>query len=128
MALYVNGNKVFNSLVVDGDRGSESYTDILSNETLIPNVYIDKNNGSQVGYNTWSATDYIDVEGITDLYLCSSATSAADREYNAWYDSNKTFIGNFWLVPHITVPSTARYMRMSAKTENITGSKLFCSE
>lgn len=128
MALYVNGKKVFNSLVIDGESGGGgNYSDDLFDGTLIPNVYIDKNNGSAVGYETWSATDFIDVSGISTIYFCSYATNAADSDYNAWYDNNKNFISNFWLSPFISVPANAKYMRMSAKTENITGSKLFHS-
>lgn len=126
----VNATITVSSLKIRKAYGSGeggNYSDDLFDGTLIPNVYIDNNNGSVVSYNTWSATDFIDVSGISTIYFCSSATSAADRQYNAWYDSNKAFISNFWLSPFISVPANAKYMRMSAKTDNITGSKLFRS-
>lgn len=110
--------------------GSSSPTPTPSVEYLIDTStfttpgYIDKNNGSLVtssGANGWSATDFIAVNGDEVLKIASPINWDV---YNAWYDSNQTFISNFQPSSYagyntITVPSNARYMRLSAATTSM---------
>lgn len=86
---------------------------------FIDNIYIDSNNGGEISYNGWSATDYISVTSGETL-LCSSQSSW--NTYNAWYDENKSFISSFTVsnsgatYTTITVPNNAKYFRISNST------------
>lgn len=113
--------------ISEGGGAGGNYSDDLFDGTLISNTYIDKTNGSLVPYNGWSSTDFIDVSKINDFYICGAVAFSSDRDYNAWYDGDKNFISSLWLSSHITVPSTAKYVRISGKTDAITGTKMFYS-
>lgn len=62
-------------------------TDILE-YTIKPNTYISNINGTEISYNGWDSTDFIDINGYSFLTIyCSVNTS-----YCALYDSEKKFI------------------------------------
>lgn len=113
--------------ISEGGGGGGNYSDDIYDGTLISNTYINNTDGSLVPYNGWSSTDFIDVSKINDFYICGSVAFSSDRDYNAWYDGEKNFIAKLWLGSHITVPSTAKYVRISGKTDAITGMKIFYS-
>lgn len=85
--------------------------------TLIANKYI-KTDGAEATYNNWSATDYIEVTAGEKINIAAKA----ENSYNAWYDANKSFLSNYrssqgWIEQ--TVPTGAKYLRMSAETSNM---------
>lgn len=85
--------------------------------TLVPDVYINNNNGQEVSYNTWSATGYLEVSGTDTVIADVSATDNGSTVYNAFYDAGKTFISSFsYLDRPVTIPQNAKYMRVSAPT------------
>ena len=82
-----------------------NYTDTAWDGTLIANTYIDVNTGSQVNYNGWSSTDFIDIGSATVLYRCGSMTNV---NYNCFYNSSKARISSFGAGSATTVPSNAK--------------------
>lgn len=110
MALYVNGNKVAGSLVVDG-QSPVAELEFVDIGTLVPNVYIDRGSGSEIGYGGWYATDFLDIGDYSIVYRVSSLLGA---DWNAWYDSNKTYISGFGSSSVDNVPTGAKYVRYSS--------------
>ena len=101
------------------------YTPIWD-QSLIPNVYIDLNNGSEIAYNGWSATDYIDISDNTDgiVYRLGQIGGSV---YNAFYDTNKNFISSFNGVGYNggnTIPANAVYVRFSNTNTSMVGEVL----
>lgn len=87
----------------------------IEHGTLVNDVFIADNNGAEVAYAGWSATDYIDTMGADKLYRTGCFYTA---DYNAFYDSNKQFISSFRSATSITsVPSGAKYVRFSKNTD-----------
>lgn len=124
MALYVNGNKVVNSLVIDGNTGCID----IPIGTLNADKYIKHTDGTEASYSGWSDTDYIDISSYTDVYLSIyySSKNTDDNKYCAYYDNSKTFISNFNLLnTHLTIPSNAKYIRISASTSDMQTLKVF---
>lgn len=85
---------------------------------LIANYYIE-HNGTQIAYNNWSCTDFIEVTpGETLKVAC-----ADNRDYNCWYDTSKQFLTYFRLAAtgysELTVPANTYYVRFSNVTDNI---------
>lgn len=105
----------------NGGGGGGNYTDTAWDGSLVSNIYIDKNNGREVSYNGWSATDYIDISGQTTVYRSGKIVGA---DYNAWYDSSKNFISGFGSGSADTVPANAAFVRYSQSTSIMTG-KIF---
>lgn len=92
----------------------------------VPNVYIDLNNGSEIAYNGWSATDFIDISSITDgiVYRLGQISGSV---YNAFYDTNKNYISGFQGVGYNggnTIPNNAVYVRFSTATGSLVGEVL----
>ena len=102
-----------------GSGGSSGIEYLFEDADLIANKYIDRSNGQETTYNNWSCTDYIEVTPEEEI---AYATPSADN-YNCYYTDQKVFISNFSLSPtgygHITIPATAKYMRLSNTTANM---------
>ena len=88
--------------------------------TKITNKYIDKTNGQEVSYNGWSCTDFLEISDNTNssLYRLNRIYLA---DYNAFYDSSKTFISGFGSDYVDSIPNNAKYVRYSANTANMVG-------
>ena len=95
---------------------------------LIANYYIRDSDGAAVSYSGWSCTDFLSVTGGETLAYAVKDTN----NYNAWYDSTKTFIQKFKLTDngygHVTVPNNAAYMRMSNETGDMQKSRVWREE
>lgn len=78
--------------------------------TLVENCYIDNSNGTQISYNSWSATDFVDIQGKSVRVSWEQKSP-----WNAWYDSSKKFISGFSASTSqtLTPPANAKYLRMS---------------
>ena len=120
MALYIDGKKVVNSLVIDGDIIIGTIIEYLE-KNQIANCYIDNSNGSVVSYAGWSATDFMEVtEG--EVIHFAWGYSSYENNYNAWYNSNKQFLSILNLGRYasgyrtVTVPTGAKYLRISNET------------
>ena len=89
--------------------------------TWIDGGYIDSSNGDLIQHNGWHYTDYIELENNDDLYV--STSKGLDNEYNAFYDSNKSFIRNLYISGNSDheiinyVPQNAKYVRLSCESE-----------
>lgn len=87
---------------------------------LVSNVYID-GSGNEVAYNNWSATDYLDIGGQTTIYIAGTTSN-----YNAWYDDQKVFISQVNIGAGVlTVPSNAKYIRISDNTSTMDNTFVF---
>ena len=84
---------------------------------LIPNRYI-TTAGNIQNYSGWSATYYIEVpDGVKTINITASGSSGGN--YNAFYNSEKSFISNFAYLAgenSIAVPDNAAYVRLSGET------------
>ena len=92
-------------------------TDVINNE------YINGSTGATVSDSSSARTDYIEVTGgetISIMYF----TNWASANYAAYYDENKTYISGMGLTKNVwnvlTVPSNAKYFRLSAEQTNMT--------
>lgn len=101
--------------------------------SLIPNVYIEEN-GLQVAYNGWSATDYLPCKGVDDIVVDYKVIEETYlSEYCAFYDENKQFLSKCvinnledgstlslkWYNSFyygIDIPENAAYVRFSHQT------------
>lgn len=85
--------------------------------TDIPNVYLHQGNGSEIAYNGWSASDFIEI--YPDLYYFMSFTT----DYTCVYDADKKFL---YSGPPTTgtFRSDAKYIRVSNSTANVTNWKI----
>ena len=106
----------------NGGPGPSGFEKILFGE-LVPNVYIKDNDGTEAPYNSWSATDYIEISG-DEL----TVVGTRGERYNAFYTSNKTFISSFYSNGKpITIPQNAKYIRLSDQTNSMSSSYyIFC--
>ena len=102
--------------------GGNEIIDIMEiHPKLIANTYIDQNTGNQQGYNGWSSSDYIDVEGFNYIQMPYPFRDS-DYKYGAYYDKDKKRISN---TASLTIPSNAKYVRLSSTTSNFTNVWLF---
>lgn len=76
-------------------------------------TYVSQSTGEDIDYNGWTATDFIDVSNMHNLYVYTDRSSS----YNVFYDVNKEYISWFWIRSgqqnEISVPSNAKYARLS---------------
>ena len=94
------------------------YDEFFAAATLVPNTYIDEF-GREVSYNNWTSTDYIELTTDADyIYRCGNLPNC---NYNAFYDSNKTFISFFGSGTKQSVPNNAKYVRLSGENANVSG-------
>lgn len=122
----VGSNSNVYMTIGDSIRGqvSDIYTaiDIISNLKIKYEYewneggYISISNGSVVSYDNWKYTDFIEIDGgVTTLQFKTSSDSSLG--YNAFYDSNKSFIKTINVGDvTTTVPENARYFRLSIQT------------
>lgn len=84
------------------------YSEVFDLSTLIPNVYINQTNGTEVSYSGWSATDFISVEN------CVLIRADRTMQYSAFYDASQNYIADASLgVNYLPVPYNAAYIRAS---------------
>lgn len=88
---------------------------------LIANTYINENTGAQQNYGGWSSSDYIDVEGFNYIQV-PYPFSKSNYKYGAYYDKDKKRISN---TASLTIPSNAKYVRLSTTTGGFTNVWLF---
>lgn len=97
----------------------------LSEYGLMPKKYIVKfeysgyvNNidGSFVDFPTWKRTGWIQLDNNRVIYIKSSQTD--NTQYNAIYDKNSKFIKSIKQNEKIYLPSNAKYMIISVRTEH----------
>lgn len=88
--------------------------------TWVDGGYIDKTNGNVISDVGWHYTDYIELKNNSALYVVTNKET--DNEYNAFYDSNKNFIKNFYINGYsyysLTkgLPKNAKYVRLSCES------------
>lgn len=104
----------------------------IDNSTLISGIYIDENNGTERTENTWSATDFLEVDG-NSLVFMGNILNYSVNIYNAFYDENKNYVARL-TIPNpfrqegfepIAIPSNAKYMRISCQTALFTTNSYF---
>ena len=107
---------------IDDNRTGLEY---LSGKIIItPFSWIDNSYVTEAGviasYNGWHRTDYIDIGSARKVYLYATSGSTSQM-YNAWYDENKNWLGNFLCWSQETEyipPENARYMILSTSDAN----------
>lgn len=105
------------SSLASGGGGGE-YDEFFVSATIIPDTYIDEF-GREVSYSGWKSTDFIELPTTADyVYRCGTLEAC---NYNAFYDSSKTFISFFGKSTKQTIPSNAKYVRISGENANVTG-------
>lgn len=83
-------------------------------------IYIDSNNGKEVSYDGWSASDFIEIEANTDyqiFYISEDNNKYAIGCYYAYYNSDKVYISGGISDSNsgynIKTPINAKYIRIS---------------
>lgn len=90
--------------------------------SLINGAYINNGNGTVSTFEGWATTDYLNCGKASTLEITSSSSTISSSSYNVFYDGNKEFISNFSIttIPcNIEVPTTAQYVRISNKTDDM---------
>ena len=87
----------------------------------VPDGYIDNKTGEMVYLEfNWKYTDFINITNKTK-YLDVYTTLTGSYNYNAFYDSNKTFISSFSVKDtHVKIPDNAAYFRLSVDRASTT--------
>ena len=97
----------------------------IDNSVLISGIYINENNGTEMSQGNWSATDFLNVNG-NSLVFIGAICSYNNNIYNAFYDENKQYVGRLTIPGYagqttlITIPSSAKYMRISCQSQLFT--------
>ena len=79
--------------------------------------YID-NDGSEVAYDGWTATSYIALPDVTQIFRIGAYGDSSGPR-SSFYDSDHNFISSFEYyagMHNITVPANAKYVRVSCVT------------
>lgn len=80
---------------------------------LVPNEYIDNNDGTIKTMSSYERTDYLDISGMDRLHVSAPATLS----FCALYDENKDFIQSIVFgasESDYELPESAKYLMMSA--------------
>ena len=104
----------------------------IDNSTLTSGIYIDENNGTERTQSNWSATDFLEVDG-NSLVFMGNILNYGGNIYNAFYDENKNYVARLTIsnplrqegFEPVTIPSTAKYMRISCQTALFTTNSYF---
>lgn len=137
-----NDVKIFPIVANNSKSNSETYQNIevensiLSNEQIIDNYYIGKDNGKEVSYNGWSETEYLDLSKYKSIIIVGN-----DNSFNAIYDENKKFIktlnfssstlynpqlGNIGAeIAYTNGINTFKYIRLSNKTSKLKDVRIY---
>lgn len=128
MALYLDGNKIIGSLVIDGAVPGTIIEYLEKNPKS--GVYINENTGNEMSYSGWSATDFIEVTGGEVIHFAWGYLGGGyQNKYNACYNSNKQFIGNMPMIDGgyatYTMPANAKYIRCSSITSTLDNTQIW---
>ncbi len=77
----------------------------------------------------WRASEFINVDGLSNVYISGVSNSAASSNGGAWYDNSKNFISYFTMSSvisdgNLSVPANAVYVRFSVIESNINTAQL----
>lgn len=92
---------------------------------VIANSYVNES-GSILSYDGWSRTDFVELIDENELCIYTSVAKAG----NVFYDKDKKAISNFRPsvgYSKVSVPVGAKYVIMSAETEELAKTKIFTS-
>lgn len=95
-------------------RGVEGYYDEIE-YTLVAGEYVDRTDGHFAYQETWSRTDWIEVDPSKIYYVYGIAGT-----YNGYYDENKVFLNPFNLTAglnRIVLNQNVKYMVISKRTD-----------
>lgn len=94
---------------------------------LVPNTYISSTDGTEIAYNNWSSSDYIDISAFDTIKMAGTLTYSNAGVYCAFYDTNKNFVAMTPTSQAIvkSVPSGAVYFRFSDTTAHMTTASLY---
>lgn len=90
---------------------------LFDKETVTDNSYISNDTGLMMGDNEQSrvASDYINVDGLSNIYIAETDKS----RWGAFYNSDKEYISGFIATGSINVPENAKYLRFTVPKTNI---------
>jgi hypothetical protein len=77
----------------------------------------------------WRASEFINVDGLSNVYISGVSNSTASNNGGAWYDNSKNFISYFTMSSvisdgNLSVPANAVYVRFSVVELNINTAQL----
>ena len=102
---------------------------LLDPDAVTENTLINGANGNAGTNNSYYSTDYINVEGVTTIYLYNATPSASQMRTGAFYNENKIFISGFTSgVTSASVPANAKYARVSVSNTDSPSTKMLVAD
>lgn len=98
-------------------QNSTTGKNLFNKETITDNSYIADDTGLMMDDNEQSrvASDYINVDGLSNIYIIDTDKS----RWGAFYNSDKEFISGFISTGSINVPENAKYLRFTVPKTNV---------
>jgi lysophospholipase L1-like esterase len=88
--------------------------DRFINKTIYLNTYVQAHNGVPVTHATFSASDFIEVEAETTYnFWRSDGSSIAGSNITVFFNANKEYISNVYVLTPITTPVDCKYIRIN---------------
>ena len=96
---------------------STTGANLFDKETITDNSYISNDTGLVINDNEQIlvASDYISVDGLSNIYIADTDKS----RWGAFYNSDKEYISGFIATGSINVPENAKYLRFTVPKTNI---------
>ena len=89
---------------------------LFNKQTVMIGYYVASSGGGLVVNASYNASDFIQVDGLSDY------TISTNTQQGAWFDANKQFIsgwGTFGNTQTLIAPTNARYMRVTIRTPDL---------
>lgn len=91
------------------------------NKNTTVSGYIEFKNGQVTSNNTYTSSDFIEIDENTNYY-CNYTCYSSDAYGMAFYDKDKNYISGRMLANSFVTPSNAKYYRFCVRNENYKGS------
>lgn len=91
------------------------------NKNTTVSGYIEFKNGQVTSNNTYTSSDFIEIDENTNYY-CNYTCYSSDAYGMAFYDKDKNYISGSMLANSFVTPSNAKYYRFCVRNENYKGS------
>ena len=117
--------KINKSLLDEFDYGEN----LLTGSNVVNNTYISATNGSEIAYNSWDSTDFVNVKSYRKLAIVYEKTNPVNS-YSGMYDSEKNYISKVYVernmldakkgkISILNIPENVTYIRLSSNRENL---------
>ena len=102
---------------------------LLTGSNVVNNTYISATNGSEIAYNSWDSTDFVNVKSYRKLAIVYEKTNPVNS-YSGMYDSEKNYISKVYVernmldaqkgkISILNIPENVTYIRLSSNRENL---------